>query len=94
METITAHVVCGGNRDQIRPLAVCARKPKRGHSTLMKIERQAFAVGAAFVLYRGGRTCKVLIASIDRDRLELVCGRMTKRPEAYAIARVPVVESW
>jgi len=94
METTTVHVVCAGNRRDLKPVAVSARRPQRGQSKVMKVERQVLAAGYVFVLYRGGRTCKVLSASVDRERLELVRGRMTKRPEAYAIAQVPVVQAW
>jgi hypothetical protein len=45
------------------------------------------------VLYRGGRTCKVLSASVARERMEALRSRMTRNAAAYAIARVPVIAS-
>lgn len=93
METTTIHILVERTRRDARPVAVSARPPA-GHSTMMKVEREALAAGYVFVLYRGGRTCKVLSASVHRDRVETVKGRITKRPETYAIAQLPIIEAW
>jgi hypothetical protein len=93
METTTVHVLVERTRREARPFAVSARPPP-GQSTMMKVEREAIAAGYVFVLYRGGRTCKVLSASVHRDRVERVRVRITKRPETYAIAQLPIVEAW
>jgi hypothetical protein len=93
METTTIHILVERTRRDARPVAVSARPPV-GQSTMMRVEREALAAGYVFVLYRGGRTCKVLSASVHRHLVEMVKGRLTKRREEYAIAQVPVVEAW
>ena len=93
METTVVHVLVERTRREARPVAVSARQPKV-QATMMKVEREALAAGYVYVLYRGGRTCKVLSASVHRDRVEMVRGRLTKRREAYAIAQLPIVEAW
>lgn len=93
MEYTTVHVLCARKNRDVRPIAVSTRLP-RGPATPLRVEREALAVGHLFVLYRGGRTCKVLTASVHLERLETLRGRLTKNVEAYAIARVPVVESF
>ncbi len=93
METTTVHILVERTRRDARPVAVSARPP-HGHSAVAKVEREALAAGYIFVLYRGGRTCKVLHASVHRDRVEMVKGRLTKRREAYVIVQIPVVEAW
>ena len=91
METTTVHVLFERTRRDARPVAVTARPPLV-ESARMTVEREALSAGYVFVLYRGGRTCKVLSASVHRDRVEKVKGRITKRPEAYNIVQLPVVE--
>ena len=93
METTIVHILVERTRREARPVAVSARPPL-SHSTTMKVEREALAAGYVYVLYRGGRTCKVLSASVHRDRVEQVRTRLTKRREAYAIAQLPIVEAW
>jgi hypothetical protein len=88
------HIHCAINRREGRPVAVSARKPERGFSTMLKVERQALEAGRVFVLYRIGPACKVLTASMHRNVVDLVRSRLTKRPEAYAVAVVPVVQTW
>jgi hypothetical protein len=85
---------CAINRREGRPVAVSARKPDRGFSSILKVERQALDAGYVFVLYRSGPACKVLTASMHRNVVDLVRSRLTRRPEAYAVAVVPVVQSW
>jgi len=93
MEYATVHVLCARKERETRPVAVSARRPTVP-ATPVQVEREALKLGHLFVLYRGGRTCKVLTASISLERMEALRGRLTKHAEAYAIARVPVVESF
>jgi hypothetical protein len=94
MEPRTVPVHCAINRRAARPVAISARPLQRGHGALLTVEREALTAGHVFVLYRGGRTCKVIAASMHRERVEAVRGRLTKRTDSYAIAQVPVVQSW
>ncbi len=93
MEYATVHVLCARKERETRPVVVSSRRPPVP-ATQLQVEREALALGHLFVLYRGGRTCKVLTASVSLERMETLLRRFTKHAEAYAIARVPVVESY
>ena len=92
MRTALVHVLCARSQRDFRPVAVTARRPAQ-RATSILVEREALALGHVYVLYRGGRSCKVISASVHRERLELVRGRLSGKP-SYGIERVPVLEAW
>ena len=92
METITVHILCSSDGAQPRPVAVSARRPPHP-ATPLQVERESVALGHLFVLYRGGRTCKVISGSARRERVEGLRARLTRNAAAYAIARIPFISA-
>jgi hypothetical protein len=80
-----------GASGERRPVSVRSRARRGGRHVKVRIEPDAAAVGAVYLLFRRGDGDLILSASTRIEEVEAVRGKLGSNRFAYEITSVPVL---